>query len=101
MRTILASGLQHGFEEEGKTSFGKSWVSSVPRPSSKHLLLFESLQYECLDLLEVLKVWKQPCIQLDKETPTYGMSCSHWYQRREESFGTQGDPGRFPGGDSM
>lgn len=58
--------LEHGFEEEGKTSFGKSWVSSGPRPSSKHLLLLKSLQCGCLDLLEVLEVWNRPCIQLGR-----------------------------------
>lgn len=95
MRAILASALQRGFEEEGKTSFGKSWVSSDPRLSSRHLLLFESLQYECLDLLEGLKVWKLPCIQLGRETPTFRMSCSHWHQRRRSLLGPRVIQGGF------
>lgn len=57
-----------------------------------------SLSSVTLDLLEVLKGWKQPCIQLGRDTPVQEMSRSLRRQRREESFGTHGDPGRFPGG---
>lgn len=60
-----------------------------------------SLSSVTLDHLEVLKGWKQPCIQSGGEITTQEMSCKLQHQRREESFGTHSDPGRLPGGGCM